>query len=273
MRIPKYLFTFALVLALAPLAARSQGSQTGSATERQGQSSPSAQPQNQPQTGTSGARQGNQPGSKAADEHRGAIRHGAEDHHFAMKVAQSGMAEVELAKLAQDKASDSEVKQFASKLEQDHTKANQELKEIAQKNNWDIPSQVSPVQQATKEKFSKLSGAEFDREFMREMLQNHRMAVTEFKWHSEHASNADLKQFASKTLPTLEQHLETAQELHAKLERGDSQQPASRGASSSRSGSTASPGSSGAYGSGSQPPRSSGSGQTSDSPSSTTGRE
>jgi putative membrane protein len=259
MKIPKLVLSLAIVTALVPVAGVSQsgqpGGSSGSSTERQGQSTPSARPQTGTPSGQQGNQSGRQPGASAAQSraaHSGDKHHSAEE--FVKKAAHSGMAEVELAKMAQDKASNSEVKQFAAKLAQDHTKANEELKEIATKNNWAVSSEVDPIHRETKAKFAKLSGSEFDREYIREMLADHRKAVTEFKWASENAENSDLKQFASKALPTLQQHLDSAQELHAKLEGGGAQQqPSSRGSSSSSpsSGASGSSSGSGQYGSGS----------------------
>lgn len=244
MKIPKSAITFALLLAFAPLSGVSQSSQTGSSTERQGQSAPSAEPR----TGAQSDRQGNQPGRHTAIQASG--KHSA-DHEFIEKTAQSGMAEVELAKLAQEKASNNDVKQYAEKLASDHSRANEELKKIAEEKNAEIPPSVGPIHHATNEKLSKLSGAEFDSEYINQMMANHRTGIAEFKHQASSGHDQDLKQFASKSLPTLEQHLKMAEEIHAKLEGGASK--------------SEHPGGSGAYGSSGQ--SSPGTGGSSNSPS------
>ena len=135
------------------------------------------------------------------------------DAAFVKKAADGGMAEVALAKLAQEKASSSDVKSYAAKLEKDHTQANDELKEVAGKKNITLPTAPSAKHQAMHDKLAKLSGAEFDKAYVAAMLEDHQKDVREFARVSSGSGDADVKAFATKTLPTLKDHLQQVQDL------------------------------------------------------------
>ena len=134
------------------------------------------------------------------------------DQKFVMEAAKGGMAEVELSKLAQDKASSDQVKNFGKRMVDDHGKANDELQTLAKNKNITLPTDLDPKDKALKDRLSKLSGAAFDRAYMNAMLRDHRKDVNEFKMESTSGRDADVKAFASKTLPTLEDHLKLAQQ-------------------------------------------------------------
>jgi putative membrane protein len=136
----------------------------------------------------------------------------AADHTFVMKAARGGLAEVELGKLASDKASNDQVKQFGQKMVDDHGKANDELKSLAQKKNITLPTDLSAQDKALHDRLAKLSGPAFDRAYMQAMLKDHRTDVNEFRMESKSGSDPDVKEWAAKTLPTLESHLKLAQD-------------------------------------------------------------
>jgi putative membrane protein len=136
----------------------------------------------------------------------------ASDQKFVMEAAKGGMAEVELGKLAQDKASSDQVKNFGKRMVDDHSKANDELQTLAKNKNITLPSDLDPKDKALKDRLSKLSGAQFDRAYMSAMLRDHQKDVSEFKMESSNGKDPDVKAFASKTLPTLEDHLKLAQQ-------------------------------------------------------------
>jgi putative membrane protein len=142
------------------------------------------------------------------------------DQTFATKAAEGGMAEVKLGQLATEKASDPDVKQFGQRMVDDHSKANDELKQIAGKKGITLPTDVSAKDQALYDRLSKLSGAEFDKEYMKDMVSDHRTDVAEFKKESDHGSDSDLKAYAAKTLPTLQSHLQMAESTNAKVKGG-----------------------------------------------------
>lgn len=140
------------------------------------------------------------------------------DAAFARKAAMGGMAEVELGNLAQQKASSADVKNFASRMVQDHGKANDELKQIASRKGIDLPTALDKPHQNDKERLGKLSGAEFDRAYMKHMVDDHKKDVADFKKAADSAKDSDIKGFAAKTLPTLEEHLKLAQKTHDGLQ-------------------------------------------------------
>jgi putative membrane protein len=137
----------------------------------------------------------------------------AADATFVKKAADGGMAEVALAKLAQQKAASEEVKSFAAKLEKDHTQANDDLKQLASQKNITLPDAPSKMHQAQHDKLAALSGAAFDKAYVAAMLGDHQKDVREFSRVSTSSADADLKAFAAKTLPTLKDHLQQVQEL------------------------------------------------------------
>jgi putative membrane protein len=154
--------------------------------------------------------------SPAATPARGvAPRH--DDPDWVMKVAHDGMEEVELGQLAAKKATNPDVKRFAQRMVTDHSKVNAELKQLATTKGIKLPDALDDDQKAMKDKLSKLSGAEFDREYMSMMVAGHDKAVAAFQGESREGSDAELKAFATKTLPTLLEHQTLAKETRDKL--------------------------------------------------------
>ena len=146
----------------------------------------------------------------------------AADSTFMKKAADGGLTEVSLAKLAQTKAANADVKSFAEKLERDHSKANDELKQLADQKKVTLPSAPSKLHADKEAKLSKLSGAAFDRAYVAAMLDDHRKDVAEFERVSMHAADSDLKAWAAKTLPTLKDHLQQVQLLSKTVGRASS---------------------------------------------------
>ena len=152
----------------------------------------------------------------------GAVAQGAldaADRKFITEAASGGLAEVELGKLAQLQAADAEVKEFCSRMAQDHSKANDELKRIADAKGVPVPAQPDPKHQKDIERLRALSGAAFDREYMKHMVADHRKDVAEFRKEARAAKDSDVKDFAAKTLPTLQEHLKMAELTNGALKR------------------------------------------------------
>jgi len=135
------------------------------------------------------------------------------DKTFVKKAAEGGLAEVELGKLATEKASNDQVKKFGQRMVDDHTKANEQLKDVAAQKHIDLPTEPSAKDKATKARLEKLSGEQFDRAYMRDMVMDHKTDVSEFARESQAAKDPALKNFARQTLPTLRQHLKEAEKL------------------------------------------------------------
>ena len=96
----------------------------------------------------------------------------------------------------------------------DHTKANDQLKELAAQEKIEIPGSLDSKHRAEIDKLSKLSGPEFDKAFIKDQLKDHETAVREFDTEAKDGANADLKTFASNTLPTLQEHLQMIKSLN-----------------------------------------------------------
>jgi putative membrane protein len=139
------------------------------------------------------------------------------DRLFVKDAADGGMAEVELGRLAVERASNAEVKKFGQRMVEDHSKANEELKDIAGKKNIALPNELAAKHKATRDRLSKLSGAEFDKAYMSDMLKDHNKDVAAFQRESTAGRDPDLKSFAAQTLPTLKDHLKEARSIAAKV--------------------------------------------------------
>ena len=139
------------------------------------------------------------------------------DLAFMNDAAPGGMAEVELGKLAAQKAQNAEVKAFGQKMVEDHSKAGEELKALAAQKKVMLPADVLPTHKEVMAKLSKLSGADFDKEYVAAMVAAHEKDVAAFENVSKTAADADVKAFATKTLPTLKMHLEMVKGMADKM--------------------------------------------------------
>lgn len=140
-----------------------------------------------------------------------------DDRTFVEKAALSGMTEVKLGQLATQKAAHADVKKFGQKMVTDHGKANQELKQIATKFNIELPKDLDEKHMEIVKKFSQLEGKDFDRQYMKEMVKEHEEDIKLFEQQASQGKNTELKQFASKSLPILREHLNMAKEISQKL--------------------------------------------------------
>jgi len=160
-----------------------------------------------------------QDSSKSASSASGSSQLSAADQTFVKKAAQGGMAEVELGKLATQKASSEDVKKFGQRMVDDHTKANDQLKQIAGNKGVTLPTDLDSKDQALKDRLSKLDGEKFDQAYMKNMVRDHTKDVSEFRKESTSGKDSDLKSFASQTLPTLEDHLKEAKNIAPKQDK------------------------------------------------------
>lgn len=139
------------------------------------------------------------------------------DREFVREAARGGLAEVELGKLAQKRASSDAVREFGQRMVTDHGKANGELAQLAEAKGVRLPEQLDDKHRELRERLGKVSGAEFDRLYMTEMVQDHRKDVAKFKQQAEQGKDPQLKAWAAKKLPTLQEHLRIAQGLQARV--------------------------------------------------------
>jgi len=131
-----------------------------------------------------------------------------------VEAAQGGMAEVAFGKIATQKASSNVVKEYARRMVVEHTKANNELKALAKQKGVTLPTTIGKKNEDLKQKLSKLSGAKFDQEYMKEAgLKSHTEQAQLFERQVARGQNPDVKSFAAKTLPVVQKHLQHAQDI------------------------------------------------------------
>ena len=156
------------------------------------------------QTSTSTSTTTTQSGASALSE---------QDQTFVQKAAQGGIAEVDLGELAQERAQSDEVKAFAQRMIDDHSKANEQLEEFAKGKGAVIPTEADEEHSKVRAELADLKGEEFDQRYMAAMAEDHQKAVDLFQAEADEGKDAELKSFAEQTLPTLKEHLSMAQEM------------------------------------------------------------
>ncbi len=139
------------------------------------------------------------------------------DKDFVGAAARGGIAELDLAQDGFGHATNADVKAFAQKLIDDHSKANQELLQFAQTRNATVAGETEAKVKEAKERLLKLTGKSFDQAFVQQMIDDHKNTITKFEDESKNGSDAELKAWVDKTLPTLREHLKTAEDLQAKV--------------------------------------------------------
>jgi putative membrane protein len=141
-----------------------------------------------------------------------------DDKQFVLEAASVGMAETELGRLAQKRGSSPEVKQFGAMMVKDHTAANKELKKIAAKKKFPLPTALSTEDKEHYEELAKLKGKDFDEKFMETMVKGHDKAIASFENVVEKGQDPDIKAWAEKTLPTLKAHKDHAKTTEKKVD-------------------------------------------------------
>jgi putative membrane protein len=145
----------------------------------------------------------------------------ANDTTFAKKAAAGGIAEVKMGQLAQQKGTAISVKKFGARMVEDHSKAGDELKQAATQSSITLPTDMSAKDKATYDMLSKLSGAAFDRAYARDMVRDHEEDIAEFNKEANSGHNPAVKDFATQTLPTLQDHLKDAKEMRQNVAPGN----------------------------------------------------
>lgn len=139
--------------------------------------------------------------------------HMEDDTEFAVAAADGGMLEVELGKLAQKNGMSPLVKDFGKMMADDHTKVNDELKNMAQAKNITLPAMMSNDNQKTYDDLAAKTGKDFDKAYADLMVKDHKNDIDEFKEEAKDGKNADLKAWAAEKVPTLEMHLQKAEAM------------------------------------------------------------
>ncbi len=156
----------------------------------------------------------NQPGSTMTDL--------TNDVDFAKEAAAGGMAEVKLGELAEQKGSSQAVRDFGKQMVEDHSAANEKLNAVAARQKLTLPAKLDKHDQKNYDRLSQLSGDAFDRAYAKDMVKDHQNDVAAFKQEASSGQNPAIKQFASETLPTLENHLKMAREMERTVNGGKS---------------------------------------------------
>lgn len=134
------------------------------------------------------------------------------DVETAKKFAEGGMMEVQLGNLAQKNGSNAKVKEFGKMMVTDHSKKGDELKALATKKGWTLPTELGAEKKAKYYEMAAKKGADFDKAYATFMVEDHKKDIEEYTKASTSAADADFKAFATNTLPTLKHHLEMAQQ-------------------------------------------------------------
>jgi putative membrane protein len=159
------------------------------------------------------------------------------EERFMKEAASGGLMEVELGKFAAEKGSHQRVKEFGKRMQTDHSKANTQLKKIASSKGVDLPTEPSGEHKSTMDKLTKLSGAEFDREYMEAMVDDHKEDIEKFQTQADKGKDPDLKKFASESLPILKKHFELAQSTEKQIKTESKSDAKSGSRSGAKSGS------------------------------------
>jgi putative membrane protein len=146
------------------------------------------------------------------------------DQDFISNAAKGNRAEVTLGKMVESKTNNPSVRQFAQQMVKDHTTALNELTQLAQSKNITLPEGLPDDATALQSKLSSASGKTLDKDYMDGMVDDHKKDVSEFQDASQNAKDPDVKQWAAKTLPTLQAHLQKAEQIAAKVGGGKTEQ-------------------------------------------------
>jgi len=187
-----------------------------------------ADPSGQTSSGQSSTATQSQASQTGQSSEMGGMHHGRQAGMAAMSgkqllqhLAMANQSEIDMAQLAEQKSNNQQVKDFARTLQQDHSKAQDVVQQFAQKENVSVaaPSadQKSSKEAAMKQKMESLSGAEFDKEFIKHQVMDHQREVAQLQRISQSSSDPNSKQLADQLLPDMQKHLQTAQQLAQQL--------------------------------------------------------
>lgn len=136
------------------------------------------------------------------------------DADFVVDAIDAGMYEVQASALAKTNAASGKVKEIANQMMDDHSKCNEELKKIAAKKNITLPEKLSRKKQDQFDKLLKLKGEEFDRQYSKMMVSDHKDEIEMFEKQAEKGKDGELKAWAASKIPMLKQHLQMAEDVY-----------------------------------------------------------
>jgi putative membrane protein len=150
-------------------------------------------------------------------ENRGQLS--SKDYKFVSEAVRGGTTEVELGQLAAQKASTDQARTFGQRMVTDHKRANEELETIASRKGATLPAKLSHSENSEMSRLQKSTGADFDKAYAKHMVKDHETDVKDFEDAAKNLDDAELRAFAQKTLPTLQEHLRMARDLEAQTKR------------------------------------------------------
>lgn len=133
--------------------------------------------------------------------------------NFMLKAARAGMAEVDLGRLALDRSNDQDVRRFAQRMVDDHSRANSELASLASREGVRLPTATDRAHRATMNRLRRLRGNAFDRAYMNQMTVDHDQAVALFRLEARNGRDRDVREWADRTLPALQDHRQMARQV------------------------------------------------------------
>jgi len=207
-----HVWALAILLACGAIAVASNGLKADSQNSNQNSNSSNSNSSSRNQNSN---RNSNSRGNESArGSQTGMSTLNSDDQKFVMEAAVGGLMEVELGRLAAQHGSSDAVKQFGQRMVDDHSKANTELMELASSKGLTLPTALDEKHQSELAKMQKMTGVDFDKAYSKAMLSDHQKDVAAFEKQSSKGSDADIKAFAAKTLPTLQEHLQMARALN-----------------------------------------------------------
>lgn len=229
MKVDRALITMLLTGALAlPVMAQSSGqapSESGqqpSASSSSSSGEQSSMPQSDQQADKSSKKSKNKGESGSTSTTAGTSQGNMKtvarkDRMFMEKAAAGGLMEVDLGNAVKDKAQSQDVKDFASKMATDHSKANDELSALMQQKGLSAPTELPAKDKAKADKIKGMSGAELDKAYMADMVKDHDKDVKEFQNEAKNGTDPDVKAWAAKTVTVLQQHQQMAHDVAQKV--------------------------------------------------------
>jgi len=149
-----------------------------------------------------------------------------QDREFVNKAATGNLAEIELGRVAAQRAARPSVRSFGERMVTDHGRSNAELTSLARSKGIEVPTALEPSQQAVRDRLSALSGNDFDRAYMSEMVRDHTEDIALFERAAEISTDPDLKAWAAQSLPMLREHLALARQVNSEVVLGPVPTPA-----------------------------------------------
>jgi len=149
-----------------------------------------------------------------------------QDREFVNKAATGNLAEVELGRVAAQRAARPSVRSFGERMVTDHGRSSEQLASLARSKGIEVPTALEPSQQAVRDRLSSLSGNDFDRDYMSEMVRDHTEDIALFERAAQSSTDPDLKAWAAQSLPMLREHLALARQVNSEVVLGPSSTPA-----------------------------------------------